>query len=474
MPSDTPGRHEPPRSFLLSPLESMFWRLEESSHGIGRVILLFQLHGCIEASYLLIALREVQRRHPKLQAAVTEGVKGRLHYEFTDACPPIPFEIRDYTQEESPWREEARRLLALEFPARGPFAAVTVLRNRSRSHSDLLLTVHHAIADGLSAIMLVDDLLTEYANAEQNLQLPTRPALPAFTAANAKSSRKWRDRGWVFRRFVQIQRQGKRSRPTPLPESAGIAPQSQWAHWILSREDTWRFVRRCRMEKTSVSEAMVSAVCCGLLDCLPLEKALFKCQFPFNLREELAGPEGPVTDRDLGCFVSMMNELFEVHKNLDFWRFARYVREKVEGFVQHGGPSFCYNLASFLKHPLFVNALRRLPGSGTRITLLATSYGLLNVRDVYGSLRPRGCTLTFKNNAEGPWLVMEGLVMAQQLNIGFVAEGLEPAFWQQLQLAVRKHLDMASLQQTGPAISSGRTADQNEDAPHRISVAAQE
>ncbi len=474
MLSDTPQRHEPLKSFPLSPVESMFWRLEEGSRGIFRVILLFRVTGCVEAKLLLIALREVQRHHPKLRAVVAEDEHGRLQYEVSDASPPIAFEIRDYDEEESPWREETRRLLELEFPVRGPFAAVTVFRNRSQSQSDLILAVHHAIADGLSAIMLIDDLLTEYANAEQNLQLPPRPVLPAFTAANAKTSRRWRDRGWLFRRFLRIQREEKRSRPTPLPESAGITPQSQWVHWIFSRADTSRFVRRCRIEKTSVNGAMVAAVCCGLMDCLPVEEALFKCQFPLNLREALVGAEGPVTDRDLGCFVSVMNELFEVRKNLDFWHFARSVQGKVQAFVQHEGPSFYYNLMSLLERRLFVSGLRRLPGSNTRVTLLATSYGLLNVRDTYGSLRPRGCTLMFKNDAVGPWLVMEGLVMGQQLNIGFGGDGLEPSFWERLQLAVRKHLDIACSEKAGRMLSPDGTTDQNEAGPQRMSVAAHE
>jgi hypothetical protein len=39
---------------------------------------------------------------------------------------------------------------------------------------------------------------------------------------------------------------------------------------------------------------------------------------------------------------------------------------------------------------------------------------------------------------------MEGLVMGQQANIGLVADGLDPAFWERLHVCVRRHLDAAA------------------------------
>jgi hypothetical protein len=90
---------------------------------------------------------------------------------------------------------------------------------------------------------------------------------------------------------------------------------------------------------------------------------------------------------------------------------------------------------------------RRVPkmtrSTNQRETLLATHYGVLNMRETYGSLRPQRCTLMFKNEITGPSLVMEALVLSQRLNIGFAADDLDPAFWEQLQIAVRRQLDAA-------------------------------
>ncbi len=427
----------------LSPIEGAFWRVEKNFDGAYRAVVLFRLDGCIQAGPLAAALRHLQCRHPKLRATVVQADDGHLRYQFEPEPPPIPFAITDYSEPDLPWREETRRLIERGFPEPGPLAAVVILRCPSRGASELLLMVHHAIADGLSAIMLVDDLLTEYARAEARVNLPPRPALPPVTAPRAKASGRWWSRLWLLRRFMRLQRADKGSRQTPLPQAPGILPQSQWMHWVFSPEDTYRLVRRCRKERTSLGGALVAAICCGLMDCLPVADGCFKCQFPLNVRESLEGPAGPVTPDDLGCFVSIMNELCELPRRPAFWSVARRAHQSLQVFTRHGGPSFAYNMAALASRGLFARAVPRLMASEQRVTLLANNYGVLNVKDAYGSLRPRECTLTFKNYSAGPSLVVQALVLGQRLNVGFVGDGLDPAFWERLHVAVHQRFAAA-------------------------------
>jgi Condensation domain len=441
----TTQRLESLEPLALSPIEAAFWRVEKNFAGAYRAVVLFRLDGCIQAGPLAAALRHLQYRHPKLRAMVAQADDGRLRYQFEPEPPPIPFEITDYAEHDLPWREETRRLLERGFPEAGPLAAVAILRCPTRATSDLLVMVHHAIADGLSAIMLVDDLLTEYARAEARVDLPPRPALQPVTAFRAKSSGGWLSRLWLLRRFMRLQRADRRSVRTPLPQAPGILPQSQWMHWVFSREDTHRLVRRCRKERTSLGGALVAAVCCGLMDCLPVGVGFFKCQFPLNVRESLEALAGRVTPEDLGCFVSIMNELYEVPRPPSFWSLARRAHQALQAFTRHGGPSFGYNMAAVASTGLFERAVPRLMASPHRVTLLANNYGVLNVRDAYGSLRPRECTLTFKNYEAGPSLVIQALVMGQRLNVGLVADGLDPAFWKRVHVAVHQRFATASI-----------------------------
>jgi hypothetical protein len=262
-----------------------------------------------------------------------------------------------------------------------------------------------------------------------------------------------------------MQREEKRLLITPLPEVPGIPHQSQWAHWVFSRQESVALIRRCRKEQTSLASAMVAAVFCGLADCMPDRNARFKLNFPFDLREFVEGSDGPVTAQDLGCFATLMSEFFCVPQRQNLWDLAREVHAKVQFFTRHGGPAFYHNLAGSA-----VRLIDRLPrgvlsASNTRSTMLATNYGVLNICDAYGSLRPTECTLTFKNDNVGPCLVLETLVLGQRLNVGFSADGLDPQFWEQLQAAVRKQIDVSAL---------GAERNQVEALPQRMSVAPQE
>ena len=434
---------------LLSPVESYFWHFEKDMDGAFRVAVLLRVDGCIAPDILAAALRELQRRHPKLRAFIAERRDGRLHYEFHPVPPPIPFEITDHDGE-TPWRQEMRALLQSEIPDGGPMAAVKVLRCPARGCSELLFTMPHAIADGLSAIVILDDLLAAYARVEGDPGFSSFETLPMVSTGRAKSSGGWRSRWRLLRRFAGMKREEGRAPLAPLPEVPNIPPQSEWVHWVFSQEDTLALVRRCRKERVSLSGALIAAACCGLIDCLPDPEVLFKWQLPFNVREALEGPAGPVTPRDLGCFVSNMNGLLRIRKQADFWGLARQAHHELDMFMQLGGPSFGYNMASFF-YNLRVLASRLLAGRGPRLTpstdrretLLATHYGVVNIRDVYGSLRPRECTLTFNNEITGPSLVMEALVLGQRLNVGFLADDLDPAFWEQLHGAVRNQLEAA-------------------------------
>jgi len=458
----SPGEPEKPsKSILLSPVESYFWRFEQEMDGALRVAVIVRLDGHIEADPLALALAQLLRRHPKLRAVITEGFDGRLHYRFDQVARPIPFEIIDCEGVETPWREMTRRLFHLDLQSSGSLAAVIVLRNPSQGYSELLLTAPHAIADGMSGIMLMDDLLTEYAKAETYGETGPCPSLPVVTAPHAKPSAGLRGRFRLFRRFLRLKRQEGRSPVTSLPEDRDIPPQSQWVHWVFSKEQTLTLVRRCRSERTSLTGALVAAACCGIRDCLPAPELLLKWQIPFNIRAQLEGSAGPVSGNDLGCFVSSMNGLTRIIDQPLYWDVARSAHQEVQTFMEEGGLSFGYNTSSMLyglhviASRLFTGRVRRVANmtrpDNKRETLLATHYGVLNIRDSYGSLRPKECTLMFKNEITGPSLVMEGLILGQRLNVGFAADDLDQAFWEKLHIAVQKHL--AAAMQAGSPIS---------------------
>jgi hypothetical protein len=420
----------------ISPMEEGFLRDAFS------VVVVARLEGCIEEDALIEALWRVQRRHPKLRAVKVVGANCSL-FRFDRNASPIPFTITDYDNEEAfPWQEAIHRLVRID--PNGPLMAVTVCRSRVDERSVLITSVHHGIADGRSAIALVRDVLTEHANVQA--ALPPLPPLPVVSASRARFTTGWLGRLRLLRRFVRVQRLESRSQQTILPEAGDAGSRSsEWVHWVLSREETLTFVRRCRKEQVAPTGALVAGLFCGLMDCLQVPTAAFKCVCPFDVRDLLEASDHPPTAGDLGSFVGTMRGFYNVASQPRFWDLARQVHQDIETFVEHGGPALSFNLTHLRLHPWSPQveaAVMRAPKG--RPTVLVTNYGIVDMGETYGSLRLRGLTLGIQgDDISGPQLLIEALVLGQRLNVGFICDGLDRTFWEQIQVAFRRHLDDA-------------------------------
>jgi NRPS condensation-like uncharacterized protein len=416
--------------------------MEEHLPGSHRNAAVLRLDGFVEEAIFDAALDHVQQRHPKLRAEVVTGPDGRLRYHSNRAAPPITREIKDYEGQECSWREEGFRLLQIPVPATGPFVAITVFRNRELNKSVLIIGTHHAIADGTSSIMILDDLLTEYARIEAQSSEPARPARELVSVARAHETAGWRNRWWLLRRFMRLRLEERRGHQTLLPETPPNQRAPQWEHWCFSPEETSTLIRRCRQEKASLAGALISAAYCSLMKCLPDSEGLFRSQIPFNIRESAEGPAGKISSYDVGCFVSHMNEFHRVTKQTEFWDLARSATQSVIGFFFAGGPSLGWNLTVLAEKKMMTQAASKLmPSDYKRPTMLLTNFGNFRMGEIYGSLHARECITTFNNFRNGASLAMAALTMGGRLNVGFAGASLEPAFWSLLRDEVRRHLD---------------------------------
>jgi hypothetical protein len=222
----------------FTPLEESFVRMERAAVGSFRVMIVLRLEGVIEEQPLAAALRDVQRRHPKLRAAIAPTADG--HHAYDGACdtPPIPYAIEDVEGTDRPWTSAANRLMQIRFPDEGPWAMLHVLRNRAQQRSDMILAMHHAIGDGLSGLGLYDDLLAAYARAVQGEASPQSGVLPLVNDVRAIQRTRWRDLAWLVRRIARMQRRERALTPAPLPERGASDTDAQWCHWTFSAGET--------------------------------------------------------------------------------------------------------------------------------------------------------------------------------------------------------------------------------------------
>jgi len=426
-------------SFALSPMESLFCDIDARFDGAGRVALLLRLEGCVEGARLALALARLQARHPKLRSRIVIGPRGRRHYEPEASNVPIPYEIRDTQSDDFPRQEETFRLLSTPFGREGhPLAAVTVVRNRERSMSDVIFAAHHAIADGLSMIAIVDEILTTYALAEQDAALESVTPLPLVSPRRATSSSSLRQRLRLIISTNRIRRENRRCNWASLPEPKEPTQLSLWENWVLTEQETFALAKRCRQERVSLNAALLGCGLCALAAGLTSNEARFKCRIPVDIRAHLRGPEGPVTEHDLGAFVGGFLQFYSVRQPCTAWALAKRVHADVNDFNSLGGPAFTYNLASVVSR--WSPVMRSKQGCTKRGSVFVTNYGVSRIQDRYGSLRPQQCTLVFKADSGGPHLMMESIIVRRRLNLGLSTYDLDTDFAQDLLMEIRRQL----------------------------------
>jgi hypothetical protein len=165
--------------------------------------------------------------------------------------------------------------------------------------------------------------------------------------------------------------------------------------------------------------------------------ARFKCRFPLDIRRSLTSASGPVTDHDLGNFVSGYEAIYDVDERSGFWALARRARHDMERFTKAGGPSLVYNLIRFIKLPY-------VPPTMRRGTILVNSYGVIDLRERYGSLGLEELSIVFNNVAAGPSLLIQGFVIQRRLNISLSMVDVPEDFWRRVQQAIAQEFQEAT------------------------------
>ncbi len=406
----------------LSPTENLFCSIYDAFDGAAVGVTVMGVRGRIEAETLRAALRNLQIRHPKLRARIIKSADGRRCYELPSEPSPIPVDFKDYETDTLPWQEELDRLMRTTLdPTVEPLCRVLVLRSRTRLWCYLIILVHHGIADGLSSCSLIADLLKYYEDVEKHGRSSPVSSLPIVVAGQARSTGNWVARFTLLPRVIRERRAIRKEMWTSLPHDDQESPHPLCVYQVFSKQQTLTLVRRCRKEKTTVYGALVAAALCGLVALLPQQYGRFKCRVPIDIREKLEGPKGRVTEEDLGCFISMYENIYAVDEHTGFWDLARHVDRDVKTFIAAGGATLYYNLARFYK-------FHTSKKTHKRGTLHVGNYGVVGFRDRYGSLNLEECSILFNSAPGGPSLSLVAVTIQQRMNLTLVIAELSEDF----------------------------------------------
>ena len=128
-----------------------------------------ELSGKFSSLELGQAIHRVQQRHPNLSLAIEHGDAGP---RFVEHSRPIPIQTH-WGSGLGCWRDFVEEELATPFtPWLGPLLRIKIVRDPAdETRLAIILTVHHAVADGLSGVAFLNNMV----DVLNGIDLPLSP-----------------------------------------------------------------------------------------------------------------------------------------------------------------------------------------------------------------------------------------------------------------------------------------------------------
>jgi hypothetical protein len=299
----------------LGAFERMFHLSEQKS--TKHFCVVTELADDLDPAALGAGLLAVQRRHPLLNVHVEDHPQTRLGFYRPASVPPIRVTVVD-AETGKTWRDLVAEELTRPFDRScAPMTRVVLLRSGPSTPAAIVLTVDHAVVDGLSAAYLLRDLFSAL-NGHDLAALPVPPsqedligalrdAQPAVAlAANSPPTPAHPD--WL-------------ATPSTIRPFDGAVPHLSAASF--NEDLTRRLVSRARAERTTVHSALVSAMSQVIITSGRNE--FVRVLTPIDIRTHLG-----VGD-DICLYISAARTAFIRQELTDLWDMARTVGDQLAG-----------------------------------------------------------------------------------------------------------------------------------------------
>ncbi|MFJ5221092.1 condensation domain-containing protein [Streptomyces sp. NPDC088354] len=228
----------------LGAFERMYYRYEQR-HTMNFMVAA-EFMELITVDRVVSALKAAQRRHPLLRACIEDDAAIGPEFRFPEHAPEV--ELRVVHLDHRNWNSVA----AENFTNKIDNASPTLMRATLVSGgegSTILLQFSHVIADGMSAIFILEDIVASL-NGNALKALPTPPSQEQLIAAL----------------LPEIDASILADLPAPSPEMAAwvaFEPEVDKTPHVstctLDAELTAKIVSRCRAEETTVQGLLVAA-----------------------------------------------------------------------------------------------------------------------------------------------------------------------------------------------------------------------
>ncbi|PSB42755.1 hypothetical protein C7B80_26370 [Cyanosarcina cf. burmensis CCALA 770] len=321
-----------------------------------------KLQGQFSFDQLSTVLRQIQQHHPLLRVRIATDAIGQPKFVETDNEIPLRLVART---DDRHWQAELEVELAhpLDWQV-APLLRVVLLQSGDRS--ELMIICHHAIAEGLSGVYLMRDILQGLAGklferSELSAAVSLESAIPGI-APSPEATPKPKDY---------------------LPPQSHH-PQTHICTVVLSPELTQKLIQRSRAEGTTVHGAIGAAFLFALSQQDAKPSDVLRCLHPIDVRSQLPLP----MPDGVGLYLSLGMTTHSLQADSAFWDVARSVKSQLSQI------DIAQQLVEErqLLQPMMANytdaaALVEEVGSQYSCQLTVTNLGRINMAQQYGDIR---------------------------------------------------------------------------------------
>lgn len=326
------------------------------------------------------ALIWVQQRHPFLRGKIALDQSG--YPWFVEEVATIPLRVVK-RQSEQQWQQEVEQELAHPLDwNQAPLIRMVLVH--AADVSELIITCHHILADGMSTVYLLRDILQAIG-----LQNHPQPVLPKHLAYEHLTV--------IAPKIQPLTQQpplqwSNPSNTTPtLPENS----RPRLLAWSLSPETTTNIIQRCQQEQTSVHAAICAAFLLAVYqqnDSFvlstqtqdPNQPATLRCFTPINIRQLLA----PTIQEDFGTYYTTYVTDHPITPDLTLWDFARAIKAQLkQKMVPDQIFAHLPKAEAFVSTRPSADVVKEVLRSLNSYDLLVSNLGRLNIPTQYGGLQ---------------------------------------------------------------------------------------
>jgi Condensation domain len=306
----------------LSPLERLFDAIDQTNGFNFSIAVTFR--GNVAHSGWVAAFAQVQQRHPFLRASLNrDDLQAPYVQRSESSLIPLTFERRtSSTQWQSVMEAQGEEPFAA---SAAPLVRVNILEDDRGC--DLIVTAHHAILDGMGALLLIRDVLAVLSGerlaplamplaAEDRIE-EARSSAPPQSIMDPQAAEAWQQ-------FLATRppRSFERHAGTRRPIISSLR---------LSPEETSQLLRSARKQQTTLGAVLLTALTAAVRELnASLTKSDIRFSIPVDARPYLKN------DDDFVLSISLPQGVC-LYPGTDFWENARTLRLQLTAFQSLDG-----------------------------------------------------------------------------------------------------------------------------------------